>query len=239
MHSRLSWACCIVARKVADAGKGVAGHEPRRSLLRHRVWACGGCRRPGKPQSGQHRYVCQRRWKRCCSCSRAAAVAERGKTKARDEGQERHLDSEYQLPGPASAEPAHEDSSSSTSAANTARRVQGGGFRHQSCARDTTRKRHHAHLISATSSVDLREWTPLQSIRLKSVIACDASIPCFLRWLAVQSHPLPLVAFFPAVLGCEGSATARKAPTSSPIRDCAVACKSRQRRYSDSAPLAH
>ena len=100
-------------------------------------------------------------------------------------------------------------------------------------------KRHHAHLISATSSVDLREWTPLQSIRLKSVIACDASIPCFLRWLAVQSHPLPLVAFFPAVLGCEGSATARKAPTSSPIRDCAVACKSRQRRYSDSAPLAH
>ena len=85
--------------------------------------------------------------------------------------------------------------------------------------------------VQVTSSVDLREWTPLRSIRLKGIIACDASIYTF----TVQSHPLRndrLVAFFPAVLGCEGSATPEGPHLFS---HSGLRCKSRQRRFSDPA----
>ena len=85
--------------------------------------------------------------------------------------------------------------------------------------------------VQVTSSVDLREWTPLRSIRLKSIIACDANIYTF----TVQSHPLRndrLVAFFPAVLGCQGSATPEGPHLFS---HSGLRCKSRQRLFSDSA----
>ena len=101
-------------------GKGVAGHESGRRLRPHP----GGGGRPGKPRPGLRRCV---RRKRYCSCSRAAAVADRGKSEARNEGQARNLDSEYQFPGPASAEPAHSTTrcgaAASTWSATTARQL--------------------------------------------------------------------------------------------------------------------
>ena len=105
-------------------GKGVAGHESGRRLRPHRVWACGGGGRPGKPRPGLRRCV---RRKRYCSCSRAAAVADRGKSEARNEGQAHNLDSEHQFPYPASAEPAHSTTrcraAASTCCATTARQL--------------------------------------------------------------------------------------------------------------------